>query len=48
MAPKALITICYAERGKPYALLGFQGIDPARGRNGAEGNGEGEKANATL
>lgn len=28
--------------------LRLQGIDPARGRNDAEGNGTGEKANAAL
>ncbi len=36
MAPKALTTIYYAEHGKPYAFL-ERGIDPVRGRNGAEG-----------
>jgi hypothetical protein len=40
MAPKALIIIYYAEHGKPYAFL-TRGIDPARGRNGAEGKGKG-------
>jgi len=40
MAPKALTIICYAEHGKPYAFLA-RGINPARGRNGAEGKGEG-------
>ena len=39
-APKALIIIYYVELGKPYAFL-FGGIDPARGRNGAEGKGMG-------
>jgi len=40
MTPKAYTIIRYAERGKPYALL-QGGIDPARGRNGAEGKGTG-------
>jgi len=41
MAPKASIIIHYTELGKPYAFPGFffQGIDPARGRKGAEGKG---------
>jgi hypothetical protein len=41
MAPKTLIIIYYAERGKPYAFPVFQGIDSVRGRNGAEGTGKG-------
>lgn len=40
MAPKTLIIIYYAELGKPYAIL-ERGINPVRGRNGAEGKGKG-------
>lgn len=40
MAPNALTTIYYTELGKPYAFLA-RGIDPVRGRNGAEGKGKG-------
>jgi hypothetical protein len=42
MAPKTLTIIYYAEHGKPYAFL-VRGIDPARGRNGAEGKGKDKK-----
>jgi len=40
MASKVLTTIHYAELGKPYAFL-KGGINPARGRNDAEGKGTG-------
>ena len=40
MAPKAFTIIRYVERGKPFAFLN-RGIDPVRGRNGAEGIGTG-------
>lgn len=48
IAPKVLIIIHYVERGKPYSAPCLQGIDPARGRNGVEGMGTGEKANGTA
>lgn len=48
IAPRALTIIYYVERGKPYILLVFQGIDFVRGRNGIEGMGTGEKANGAL
>ena len=40
MASKAFTIIYYAELGKPYVFL-IQGIEPARGRNDAEGKGMG-------
>ncbi len=48
IAPNAFTIIYYVELGKPYMLLGLQGIDSARRRNGIEGKGKGEKANGTL
>ena len=47
MASKVLTIIHYAELGKPYAFL-ERGINPARGRNGAEGKGKREKANGSA
>lgn len=47
-APKVLTIIYYAELGKPYVLLALQGINSARGRNGTEGKGTGEKANGSA
>lgn len=48
IAPNAFTISYYVELGKPYMLLALQGINPARGRNGIEGKGNGEKANGTL
>lgn len=48
IAPNAFTIIYYVELGKPYILLALQGINPARGRNGIEGKGKGEKANGTA
>lgn len=47
MASKAFTIIYYAELGKPYAFL-KRGINPARGRNDAEGKGKREKANGSA
>lgn len=41
MAPKVLTIIYYVEHGKPYVLLGNQGIEPVRGIDGTEGRGKG-------
>lgn len=41
MASKVLIIIYYAELGKPYVFLIFQGIELARGINDTEGKGMG-------
>ena len=48
IAPKTHTIIYYVERGKPYIAPCLQGINPARGRNGIEGMGTGEKANGTA
>ena len=48
IATNAFTIIYYVELGKPDMLLALKGINPARGRNGIEGKGNGEKANGTL
>ena len=48
IAPNAFTIIYYVELGKPYMLLDLQGIDSARGTNGIEGKGKGEKANGVA